>query len=365
MKILTLVRLAPIKIYDHLLPMVLNPQLEHLTIARYASVPLEHPKITQLAYGDASDGGSDGLPPLRRAWHQMRLFGLAWRAARRHQPNVIYGIFFTTNGVMAWALGRLLGKKVLVSLIGTDLNKHILEYPIGKLLLPILRRVDCLTVFDEAARQKLIGRGVAAGKIFVLPHAIQMHNFVYNPQAPKDIDAIFTGMFVPLKEVQRLVAAWRLVVDARPGARLALVGDGLLRAELEAQARALGLGDNIHFTGWVQDVGAYLQRSRIFVNLSNQEGVPHAMIEAMACGLVPLVTAVGGVPSVIQDGENGFLVANPADPAQVAQRLLTLLDDPARYAQMQAAALAVRQTHTYQAIADAWTPILAFLARAV
>jgi glycosyltransferase involved in cell wall biosynthesis len=361
MKILTLCRLATLKVYDHLCPMLMNEQLGQMVLVRYAELPQAPAKLRQVAFADESAGGSDGLPLLRRLKNQWDLLRLAWETAKREKPDLIYGIFFTTNGLLAWLIAKLLRRKVMVSFIGTDFNKHLLEYPIRHLLWPFVRSCDVLTVFDEPARQILLARGLRPEQVFVIPHGIEMSRFQPST-VPKDIDAVFCGMFVALKEISRLIAAWRGVVDQRPGAKLALVGDGPLRAELEAQVAALGLGENVVFTGWVQDVSPYLHRAKIFCNFSNQEGVPHAMLEAMALGLVPVVTAVGGVPSIITQGQNGLLIPNPAPADLAAQTLLALLNDEARYERMSRACVAVRDSQSYEAVSRAWTPAFDYLA---
>jgi glycosyltransferase involved in cell wall biosynthesis len=357
MHILALVRLTTLKVYDHLLPLAMNENLDHLTLVRYARMDFDHPKVSQVAPPTPPQdtaARSNILNPLKLLW-----WGL--RAARRENPQVIYGIYYTTNGLLAWLIARLTGKKCLVSFIGTDLNKDVLEYASGPFLLWFLRRTDAITVFDEAARQKLIERGVRAERIFVMPHAVEMSRFVRRTDAPQDIDVIFTGLLIELKEVARLLDAWAKVVKKRPEARLALVGDGPLRPELEAQAARLGISENVIFTGWVDNVADYLSRAKIFVNLANQEGVPHSMIEAMACGLVPVVTDVGGVPSVIAEGANGLLLPNYPDPELVAERILSLLENPAQREAMAKAAQTVRDQHTYEAVCAAWTPVLDYL----
>ena len=93
--------------------------------------------------------------------------------------------------------------------------------------------------------------------------------------------------------------------------------------------------------GWVDDVPAWINRARVFFSVSSQEGVPTAMIEAMAGGLVPVHTRVGGVPYVLSDGENGYLIDYPTDVYFAARRILQLLDDDERYARMQSNALKV------------------------
>jgi glycosyltransferase involved in cell wall biosynthesis len=284
--------------------------------------------------------------------------GLAFRIARRKEIDAIYGLYLIPYGLLAWMLALITRKKCVISLIGTDLNKDVLEYAYGPLLRWMLRRVDVVTVFDEAARQKLLAHGFKSERVFALPHGVDVTRFIRQPDARQDIDAIFVGYLWPLKEVGRLLQAWQIVLKNRPSAKLVLLGDGPQRAELEAQATSLGIAENITFTGVVDNVQEWLSRAKIFVNLSNQEGVPMAMIEAMLCGLVPVVTSVGGVPSVVRDGENGFLVDSPADPATVASHIKSLLNDPALIARLHDEARAVRDDHSYEAVTTAWTPIL-------
>jgi len=358
MKLLLLARLTPAKLRDHLLPLVQNAALTHLYIVRENLVNLDDsPRVTQFRYRLAHDGKEPGSNSFKTAWGFLKMMRLAWRHTRHEKPDAIYGIYLIPYGLLAWLLGKLMGKKVVISLIGTDLNKDVLEYAYAPLLRWVLRRTDAVTVFDEAARQKLLALGFDPRRVFVLPHGVEVGRFVRLPDLPQDIDAVFVGYLWALKEVGRLLQAWQLVLQKKPAARLVILGDGPQRALLESQARALGITAQVTFAGVVDDVPAWLSRARVFVNLANQEGVPMAMIEAMLCGLVPVVTDVGGVGSVVRDGENGFLLANPADPALVAERILSLLDDPALCAQLRQEALKIRDNHRYETVSKWWYPI--------
>jgi glycosyltransferase involved in cell wall biosynthesis len=357
-KMLVVARLTAPKLRDHLLPLVQHERLSQLTIVRENPVPLPDDKVQQVTYRLTKSGAEPGSNSLRTGVGFLKMTGLAFRIARRKEIDAIYGLYLIPYGLLAWMLALITRKKCVISLIGTDLNKDVLEYAYGPLLRWMLRRVDVVTVFDEAARQKLLAHGFKSERVFALPHGVDVTRFIRQPDARQDIDAIFVGYLWPLKEVGRLLQAWQIVLKNRPSAKLVLLGDGPQRAELEAQAASLGIAENITFTGVVDNVQEWLSRAKIFVNLSNQEGVPMAMIEAMLCGLVPVVTSVGGVPSVVRDGENGFLVDSPADPATVASHIKSLLNDPALIARLHDEARAVRDDHSYEAVTTAWTPIL-------
>jgi glycosyltransferase involved in cell wall biosynthesis len=103
-----------------------------------------------------------------------------------------------------------------------------------------------------------------------------------------------------------------------------LIGEGRERPALEAQARRLGL--TVRFLGERADVERLLPLMDVFVLSSREEGIPNALLEAMAAGRPCVATAVGGTPEVLADGRTGWLVP-PADPAALAQALAQALGD--------------------------------------
>ena len=110
------------------------------------------------------------------------------------------------------------------------------------------------------------------------------------------------------------------------GVRFLIVGDGVLRGELEELAAALGLDSRTHFAGLQQDVRPYLQAMDVYLMSSDFEGLPVALLEAMATGLACVTTAVGGIPAVIDDGISGMMV-EPGDATALASAVAALLSD--------------------------------------
>ena len=113
-----------------------------------------------------------------------------------------------------------------------------------------------------------------------------------------------------------------------PRARFFLIGDGPLRGALEGQAAELGIADRVVFAGSRDDVFDLLPALDVFALSSRFEGLPIALLEAMATGIAPVTSSVGGIPEVITDGEDGLLVP-PGDPAALASALDKVLNDPA------------------------------------
>lgn len=130
----------------------------------------------------------------------------------------------------------------------------------------------------------------------------------------------------PEKDHATLLRAARLVLDELPATRILIVGDGLLRPELERLASELGIADRVIFTGSRSDIGDLLALMDVFTLTSYSECFPIAVLEAMASGRPAVCTAVGGTPELIEEGVTGHLVA-PRDPQALAERLVALLRD--------------------------------------
>jgi glycosyltransferase involved in cell wall biosynthesis len=159
------------------------------------------------------------------------------------------------------------------------------------------------------------------------------------------------------KGVDVLLQAWHLVYQQVPQARLIIVGDGGLQFQLECMAKALGIVNSIEFTGLQSDIPAQLHRGNLAVLPSRWEGMPNALLEAMACGLPCVATRVSGSEDIIQHGINGLLVESE-DYQGMAQALITLLCDPVltrKYGQ--AAREAVERHYSLEHIMDRYVEL--------
>jgi glycosyltransferase involved in cell wall biosynthesis len=132
----------------------------------------------------------------------------------------------------------------------------------------------------------------------------------------------------PQKAVHVFIDAAPAVLERVPQARLAVIGDGELRGELEERARSLGLGDRLRFFDFQPPAARQLQSLDVFVLPSAWEAFPISVLEAMACGIPQVATDVGGTREAVADGQTGLLCP-PDDPAALADRLVTLLSDAA------------------------------------
>ncbi|MFJ7933467.1 N-acetyl-alpha-D-glucosaminyl L-malate synthase BshA [Sporosarcina sp. NPDC096371] len=136
---------------------------------------------------------------------------------------------------------------------------------------------------------------------------------------------IHISNFRAVKRIPDIIESFRLVTQ-EVDAKLLMVGDGPERTEMEELVRQLGLQEDVIFTGKRDDLPELLAISDLAFLLSEKEAFGLVLLEALACGVPSVATAIGGIPEVIEDGVNGFLVGL-GDVTMAAERALRLLKD--------------------------------------
>ena len=144
-----------------------------------------------------------------------------------------------------------------------------------------------------------------------------------------------------LKGIEYLLSAAAALRREFPALRVEIAGSGPQREKLEEAVAHAGLGGQVKFLGWIDDLTSVLPRWDVFVMPSLEEGFPIAALDAMAAGLPVVATSVGGVPELIEDGKTGWLVP-PRDAEALASRLRLLLCNPELRLSMGAAGVCPR-----------------------
>jgi glycosyltransferase involved in cell wall biosynthesis len=212
-----------------------------------------------------------------------------------------------------------------------------LNFPLNRVISISDYNVDCMLRRDliDAGRVMRIYNSVdlaaphGDGAAFRLRHGIPVG-------APVVAQA---SWMIPEKGITDLVEAARIVLDRIPQAHFLLAGEGQHRGEYMAMARGLGMEEHFTWTGLVHNPvaeGLYAAADVVCQVSRWEEAFGWVIAEAMAAGRPLVATRVGGIPELVTDGENGFLVA-PRAPEQIAERLVTLLEDAALRARMGAA----------------------------
>lgn len=201
---------------------------------------------------------------------------------------------------------------------------------------------DFYIAISNKIKDVLVNDGIQAGRIFVVHSGINPNRFddagkghlidEFNIKSSEQV-VINVAHLAGHKGQEYLVRAVPLVLAKIPTARFFIVGGGELMDKLQTLAASMGLKQEIIFTGFRRDVGAFYQIADLFVMSSVQEGLGTAVLDAMALGKPVVATHSGGIPEIIHDGETGRLVA-PADPVALAAGIVELLTHPERAKQM-------------------------------
>jgi len=136
---------------------------------------------------------------------------------------------------------------------------------------------------------------------------------------------ISVGRLSEAKDQETLLLAMKKLANDGVDVSLALVGEGELRGNLERSIEQLGLEQRVFLLGNRTDVHELLPDAAMFVLSSRREGLPMVLLEAMASGLPVVSSRVGGIPEVVKEGENGFLVP-PENPDLLAEKIVLMLN---------------------------------------
>jgi glycosyltransferase involved in cell wall biosynthesis len=196
-----------------------------------------------------------------------------------------------------------------------------------------LKRMDYVVGVSDAVVSRARHAGVAMTKICKILNGIRMKTASAGQNSQElrnkyksDSDVLFVGSvgrLAPVKGYSYLLTAFREVIHRYSNCRLVIAGDGPSRRELEAQVTNLRLNNFVQFAGFVEDMDEFFQMVDIFVMPSLSEGLPMALLEAMAHGKPCIASNVGGIPEVLNIPEMGLLVP-PADPVSLTKAIMSL-----------------------------------------
>jgi glycosyltransferase involved in cell wall biosynthesis len=282
---------------------------------------------------------SRALNPLR----DLRTLWTLWRLIRREKPDVVH-----THTAKAGFVGRWAAKLAGVPVIVHTFHGHVFEGYFGPrktrlflILEQLTSRVsDVILTLTEGLRRELADkyRVTRRERITVLPLGLDLQPFADTPRKPGTFRQVWnipadvplvgiSGRFVPVKNHMLFLEAAALIRAQRPDAHFVMVGDGELRAEVEAQIHALGLRSAVTITGWQRDLTIAYADMDVFVISSVNEGTPVTVIEALAAGCPVVATQVGGLPDLLEGGRFGALTPS-GDAGALASAVLKTLDSP-------------------------------------
>jgi len=275
----------------------------------------------------------------------------AWSAVRRlvrdRAIDIVHAHDYKTD-LMAACLAAAEGIAVVATAhgwTGHSARERLVYYPADRRLLARFPRVIAVS---GDIRRALLAAGAPPDRVTTVLNGIDHRAFHRNRLLqrtvrrmleiePLDVIVGAVGRLEPQKRFDLLIDAVAAVRRRRPGVRLFVAGDGSLRKALEAQAaRALGGGGCV-FLGLVPEIGRLHHAFDVFVQASDYEGTPNAVLEAMALETPVVATDAGGTAELVTDGVEGRVVAR-GDVEAIARSIEDTLEDRERSARMAEAA---------------------------
>ena len=282
-----------------------------------------------------------------------------YRILRVERPQIVH-----THTAKAGFLGRLAARMAGVPVIVHTYHGHVLNGyygPAKSWLLRMMERglarvTDRIVAVSHLVKEDLIAHRVAPPeKISVIPLGFDLEPFLdcgslkgeFRKELALDSGEKLVGILgriFPIKNHRLFLESAAQIVRQESNVHFVVVGDGILRSEMEKYAQELEIDHRVIFTGWRRDLPRIYADLDLLVVSSNNEGTPVSAIEAMAAGCPVVATRVGGLPDIVQDGETGYLV--PAKQSQpLAAAMLELIRDSQRAKQMgRSAQCSVKET---------------------
>ena len=285
-------------------------------------------------------------PQLKHSPYPLALTSKIVDVARRDGLDVIHAHYALPHAASAVLARAVLGgdrapaaPRLVTTLHGTDITlvgSDASFLPLTQFSITASDAVTAPSAWLAAATFQTLGIP-ASVQIDVIPNFVDAARFSPGPPAARPVPVlVHVSNFRPVKRVDDVLALFAALRAERP-VRLRLVGDGPDRARLQAEVTARGLAADVEFLGEQIDLPAAMRGADLFLLPSETESFGLAALEAMACGLPVIASAVGGLPEVIADGETGFL-RPMGDVAAMTAAARRLLDDPALRARFAAAA---------------------------
>ena len=209
------------------------------------------------------------------------------------------------------------------------------------------RRVACMLCNSEELASFTLGHDPAPPPVVVIPNGVDLDRFTASPLPAEPVVTVVANLR-PVKRHDLFLRGLAIARGSRPDLRGVLVGEGPERPRIEGLVSELGLGDAVRLAGSVDDVRPFLRETRAVALTSDREGLPNAILEAMAMGRIVVATEVGGIPELVRNGRDGWLVS--PNPEDIASGLLRAVDVGPEAEAMAVAARERAESHAWPTV---------------
>lgn len=250
----------------------------------------------------------------------------------RYKPILVNGVFTLPKGLYSVVAAKIGKTKSMISVIGGI--PEIITYSRFKSLakkinLWLYNQSDIVTTKGKMVKNYLINNGISENKLVVFNGSIDIAEFDAICDSSRNIDILFLGQFSELKGPHRVVKIIDILKKQYGLKNISAVflGEGEKFKEIKNYVSENQLESNIKLLGYKTNVPEYLKNSKLLLMPSISEGLSTAMLEAMVCGCVPIVSDVGNMTDAAHHGQNSFVVKDYNDINTFAELAFNLLDN--------------------------------------
>lgn len=291
----------------------------------------------------------------------LRQFLVALRLAVVRDYDLVASFALVPYGIFALLTGALSRTPAHLGIIGSDLDVHA-QARYGPAVAWLFRRFDVVSVAGDDFRDRLTDLGVPRERIFTVLHPVSSEFSAESRRPDPEYDILWLTRMSEEKAPLLFVDVLAELRDRGVPYTAALVGSGPLEGEVRAAVDRAGLDGRVDVPGWAENPVEYYRNARTYVLTSEREMLPLTLVESMLVGVPPVAPSVGAIPEVLDDGQNGLLVADRS-PTTYADAIETLLTEETTYARLASNTTAVESKLSYDAVAESWESILAFARR--
>jgi glycosyltransferase involved in cell wall biosynthesis len=226
------------------------------------------------------------------------------------KPDVYIGVYEIPHGLYAFILSVLFRRKFVLSIIGNPGYTTVRKGLFLRVTKLMMAHADAITVTGSSSKSIIEEMGFDVNKVFILPNTIPVESFRAINKANRHYDLISLGRISPEKHVETIIYVVERLKKEGMSLKLAIAGSGDELESIRSLVDRSGLRDSIELLGYIPDseLESFFNNGKVFILCSETEGFPRTILQAASCGAAIVSSAVGDIPDIINNGENGFLV---------------------------------------------------------
>lgn len=250
--------------------------------------------------------------------------------AKKMKVDLIIGYHFVPHGFNAFLTHLFTRIPFIYGQIDMDIERFCSNPLIRIFIKNIMKNAKYILTLGNRSKNFWLTMGFPENKIWIMPSSIDTDNHFFPSEKKSLYDLLFIGTFDENKRILTIMMAVNQLVMEGYNITFAIAGFGPLENQIKSFIRENNLEHNIIFLGEIDNVFETINSSRFFIMASEFEGLPCALMEAMACGKIVITTPAGDIPDIVKDGKTGFIIKDP-DYSAIAGRIKFVLQNSDSY----------------------------------